>query len=135
ALDAAQEEAHKLQRNYVGTEHLLLGLISEEKGLAALILQKLQVDRETIRSAVEFIIAHSGSRAIPDTVGFTQRSQKVILYAVNEAGKLGETLVGTEHLLLGMLREGEGIAAGVLISLGVSYEKVYAPLARRRRQS
>ncbi|MGH2496927.1 MAG: Clp protease N-terminal domain-containing protein [Ktedonobacteraceae bacterium] len=135
ALDAAQEEAHKLQRNYVGTEHLLLGLISEEKGLAALILQKLQVDRETIRSAVEFIIAHSGSRAIPDTVGFTPRSQKVILYAVNEAGKLGETLVGTEHLLLGMLREGEGIAAGVLISLGVSYEKVYAPLARRRRQS
>jgi len=135
ALDAAYEEAHKLQHDYVGTEHLLLGLISEEKGLASLILQKLNVERANIRSAVEFIIAHSGSRAIPATVGFTPRSQKVILYAVNEASKLGATLVSTEHLLLGMLREGEGIAAGVLISLGVTYEKVVTPLERRRRQS
>jgi ATP-dependent Clp protease ATP-binding subunit ClpA len=133
-LDAAQEEAHKLQQNFVGTEHLLLGLVSEEKGLAAQILQDLQVDRETIRSTVEFIIAHSGSRAIPDVIGFTPRSQKVIRHAVDEAFKLDKTFVGTEHLLLAMLLEGEGIAAGVLISLGVTFEKVYTPLARRRRR-
>jgi ATP-dependent Clp protease ATP-binding subunit ClpA len=143
-LDAAQEEAHKRQQNFVGTEHLLLGLISEEKGLAALILQKLGVDRETIRATVAFIIEHSGSRAIPDVAGFTPRSHRVLRYAVDETHKLGQRvastehlllgLAGTEHLLLGMLREGEGIAAGVLISLGVTYQKAYAPLARWWRQ-
>lgn len=133
-LDAAREEAHKLQQNFVGTEHLLLGLVSEEKGLAAQILQDLSVDRETIRATVEFIIAHSGSRAIPDVIGFTPRSRKVIQHAVDEAFKLDKTFVGTEHLLLAMLLEGEGIAAGVLISLGVTFEKVYIPLAIRRRR-
>jgi len=132
-LDAAQEEAHKLQQNFVGTEHLLLGLVSEEKGLAAQILQDLQVDRETIRMTVEFVIEHSGSRAIPDVIGFTPRSRKVIRHAVDEAFKLDKTFVGTEHLLLAILLEGEGIAAGVLISLGVTFEKVYIPLARRWR--
>jgi len=132
-LDAAQEEAHKLQQNFVGTEHLLLGLVNEEKGLAAQILQDLQVDRETIRMTVKFVIEHSGSRAIPDVIGFTPRSRKVIRHAVDEAFKLDKTFVGTEHLLLAMLLEGEGIAAGVLISLGVTFEKVYIPLARRRR--
>ncbi len=134
-LDAAQEEAHKLQQNFVGTEHLLLGLVSEEKGLAAQILQDLQVDRETIRMTVKFVIEHSGSRAIPDVIGFTPRSRKVIRHAVDEAFKLDKTFVGTEHLLLAMLLEGEGIAAGVLISLGVTFEKVYIPLARRLRRS
>jgi len=134
-LDAAQEEAHKLQQNFVGTEHLLLGLVSEEKGLAAQILQDLQVDRETIRMTVKFVIEHSGSRAIPDVIGFTPRSRKVIRHAVDEAFKLDKTFVGTEHLLLAMLLEGEGIAAGVLISLGVTFEKVYIPLARRSRRS
>jgi ATP-dependent Clp protease ATP-binding subunit ClpA len=134
ALDAAKEEAHKLQHNYVGTEHLLLGLISEEKGLASQILQDIQVDRETIRGLIDFIIAHSESRIVPNVVGFTPRSRKVIQHAVNEAYKLNQTLVvGTEHLLLAMLLEGEGIAAGVLISLGVTFEKVYIPLARRQR--
>ncbi len=131
-LDAAHEEAHKLQQKFVGTEHLLLGLVREKKGLAALILQKLGVERETIRATVEFVIEHSGSRAIPDVIGFTPRSRKVIQHAVDEAYKLDQTLVGTEHLLLAMLLEGEGIAAGVLISLGVTFEKVYGTLARRR---
>jgi len=134
-LDAAQEEAQRLQVSYVGTEHLLLGLVSEEKGLAAQILQDLQVDRETIRMTVEFVIEHSGSRAIPDVIGFTPRSRKVIRHAVDEAFKLDKTFAGTEHLLLAMLLEGEGIAAGVLISLGVTFEKVYIPLARRSRRS
>ena len=132
-LDAALEEAHRLQVSYVGTEHLLLGLLSEEKGLASLLLRQLQVDRETIRMTVEFVIEHSGSRAIPDVIGFTPRSRKVIRHAVDEAFKLDKTFVGTEHLLLALLLEGEGIAAGVLISLGVTFEKVYMPLARRRR--
>ena len=134
-LDAAQEEAQRQQVSYVGTEHLLLGLVSEEKGLAAQILQDLQVDRETIRMTVKFVIEHSGSRAIPDVIGFTPRSRKVIRHAVDEAFKLDKTFVGTEHLLLAILLEGEGIAAGVLISLGVTFEKVYIPLARRSRRS
>jgi ATP-dependent Clp protease ATP-binding subunit ClpA len=132
-LDTALEEAHRLQVSYVGTEHLLLGLVSEEKGLASLLLQQLKVDRETIRMTVEFVIEHSGSRAIPDVIGFTPRSRKVIRHAVDEAFKLDKTFIGTEHLLLAMLLEGEGIAAGVLISLGVTIEKVYIPLARRWR--
>jgi ATP-dependent Clp protease ATP-binding subunit ClpA len=131
-LDAAQEEANKLQQKFVGTEHLLLGLISEEKGLASLLFQKLDVERATIRATVEFVIAHSGSRAIPDTIGFTPRFRKVIQHAIDETHKLDKTFVGTEHLLLAMLREGEGVAAGVLISLGVTFGKVYTPLARRR---
>ena len=133
-LDAAREEASNSQQKFIGTEHLLLGLIREEKGPASLLFQKLGVDREAIRATVEFVIAHSGSRAIPDGTGFTPRSRNVIQYAVNEAYKLNHTLVGTEHLLLAMLREGEGIAAGVLISLGLTFPKVYTALAGRRGQ-
>lgn len=143
-LDAAYEEANQRQQKFVGTELLLLGLVREEKGPASLLFQKLGVEREAIRATVEFVIAHSGSRAIPDVTGFTPRSREVILHAVDETNKLGQRvagtehlllgLTGTEHLLLGMLREGEGIAAGVLISLGVTYQKVYAPLARWCRQ-
>ncbi|HEU0000511.1 MAG TPA: Clp protease N-terminal domain-containing protein [Ktedonobacteraceae bacterium] len=134
-LEAAEEEAHKRQQTFIGTEHLLLGLVREGKGLASLLFQKLGVDRETIRATVEFVIMHSSSRAIPDVTGFTPRSRKVIQHAVDEVYKLDHTLVSTEHLLLGMLREGEGIAAGVLISLGVTYEKIVTPLERRRRRS
>ena len=131
-LDAAEEEAHNRQQKFIGTEHLLLGLVSEEKGLASLLFQKMGVGRETIRATVEFVIANSGSRAIPDVTGFTPRSLRVIRHAVNEAYKLDATLVGTEHLLLAMLLEGEGIAAGVLISLGVNFKKVYSALADGR---
>ena len=133
-LSLAQEEAQRFQHNYIGTEHLLLGLIREEKGLAALILQKLGVERDTIRATVEFVIAHSGSRSIPDMTGFTPRSRKVIRHAVDEAYKLDHALVGIEHLLLALSGEGEGIAAGVLISHGVTFEKVYPALASRREQ-
>jgi ATP-dependent Clp protease ATP-binding subunit ClpA len=131
-LEAAEEEAHKRQQTFIGTEHLLLGLVREEKGLASLLFQKLGVERGTIRDTVEFVIAHSGSRAIPDVTGFTPRSRQVIRYAVDEAHNLNQVLVSVEHLLLAMLREGQGIAAGVLISLGVTFEKVYATLANRR---
>src|SRR5690242_18797318 len=117
-LEAAEEEAHKRQQKFIGTEHLLLGLVHEEKGIASLLFQKLGVDRETIRATVEFVIAISGSRVFPNVTGFTLRSRKVIQYAVDEAYKLDATMVGTEHLLLAMLLEGEGIAAGVLISHG-----------------
>ena len=133
-IELAVDEARRLSHHYIGTEHLLLGLIREEKGIASLLLQKLDVDREAIRTTVEFVIAHSGSRAIPDVTGFTPRSHKVIRYAIDEAYKPGYTLVGTEHLLLALLREGEGIAAGVLISLGLTFQKVYALLASRRGQ-
>jgi ATP-dependent Clp protease ATP-binding subunit ClpA len=134
-LDAAQEEAHKRQQTFIGTEHLLLGLVREEKGLASLLFQKLGVERETIRETVEFVIAHSGSRALPDATGFTPRTLTVLRHAVDEAYKLDSTPIGTEHLLLALLLEGQGIAAGVLISLGVTFQKVYAALARRRGRS
>ncbi len=134
-LESAEEEAHKRQQKFVGTEHLLLGLVREEKGLASLLFQKLGVDRETIRATVEFVITNSGSRVIPEVTGFIPRSRKVIRYAVDEAYKLNHTLVGTEHLLLAMLLEGEGIAAGVLISLGMNFKKVYTALASRRKDS
>ena len=133
-LNATREEARRLQNSYIGTEHLLLGLISEEKGLAAKIVQ-MTVELETIRSVLEFIIAHGGSRVVPDETGFTLRSRKVIQLAADEARKLGDPLVGAEHLLLGILREGEGIAAGVLISLGVRLQRVQTIVWRNQRQT
>lgn len=133
-LDAAQEEANNRQQTFIDTEHLLLGLIREEKGLAALLFQKLGIDREAIRATVEFVIVQSGSRAVPDVAGYTPLSRHILRRAINEAYSLGQTLVGPEHLLLALLREGEGIAAGVLISLGLTYRKVYEALAGRRGQ-
>jgi ATP-dependent Clp protease ATP-binding subunit ClpC len=133
-LNAAREEASNRQQKFIGPEHILLGLIREEKGLAALLLQKLNVDHEAIRATVDFVITHSGSRVIPDVTGFTPHSRRVIQIANNEALSQGQALVGPEHLLLALLREGEGIAAGVLISLGLTYQKVYTALTGRRGQ-
>jgi hypothetical protein len=122
-LTLAQEEATRCNHSYIGTEHLLLGLVREGEGVAAQVLRSLGVELNRVRSAVEFIIGR-GDRMIVGEVGLTPRAKKVIELAVDEARRLGHRYIGTEHLLLGLVREGEGIAAGVLESQGVNLEKV-----------
>jgi Clp amino terminal domain, pathogenicity island component len=122
-LTYAQEEAKSFNHNYIGTEHLLLGLIREGGGVAAKVLRSLGVELDKVRSQVEFIIGR-GDRMIAGEIGLTPRSKKVIELAVDEARRLGHHYIGTEHLLLGLVREGEGIAASVLESLGVNLERV-----------
>src|SRR5439155_779975 len=113
----------RFQHNYIGTEHLLLGLVREGEGVAAKVLSNLGVELNKVRSAVEFIIGR-GDRIVLGEIGLTPRAKKVIELAVDEARRLNHHYIGTEHLLLGLVREGEGIAAGVLESLGVNLEKV-----------
>jgi len=122
-LTLAQEEAQRFNHNYIGTEHLLLGLVREGDGVAARVLSNMGVQLPKVRSAVEFIIGR-GEGAVQSDIGLTPRAKKVIELAVDEARRLNHHYIGTEHLLLGLVREGEGIAAGVLESLGVNLEKV-----------
>src|SRR5436853_1475817 len=122
-LSLAQEEAQRFQHNYIGTEHLLLGLVREGEGVAAKVLNSLGVDLQKVRSSVEFNIGR-GDRIVLGEIGLTPRAKKVIELAVDEARRLNHHYIGTEHLLLGLVREGQGIAAGVLESLGVNLEKV-----------
>jgi ATP-dependent Clp protease ATP-binding subunit ClpC len=107
---------------YVGTEHLLLGLVRQEGNGATKTLEELGVELNRVRSALEFIISHSERMMVREN-GLTRGARKVIELAIDEAQHLGHTSVGTEHLLLGLVREVEGIAAGVLASLGVNLEK------------
>jgi len=127
-LTLAQEEALRFNHNYIGTEHLLLGLVREDKGIAAGVLANLGVELLRVRSAVEFIMGR-GDRAVMGEIGLTPRAKVVIEMTVDEARRLGHHYIGTEHLLLGMVREGEGIAAGVLESLGVTLHKARAEVA------
>ena len=122
-LSLAQEEAQRFNHNYIGTEHILLGLVREPEGVAARVLSNLNVELVKARSAVEFIIGR-GERPTSGEIGLTPRAKKVIELAVDEARRLNHHYIGTEHLLIGLMREGEGVAAGVLESLGVSLEKV-----------
>ncbi|MSQ24959.1 MAG: ATP-dependent Clp protease ATP-binding subunit [Dehalococcoidia bacterium] len=122
-LSLAQEEAQRFNHNYIGTEHILLGLVRETEGVAARVLSNLGVELNKVRSAVEFIIGR-GEKAAPGEIGLTPRAKKVIELAVDEARRLNHSYIGTEHLLIGLMREGEGVAAGVLESLGVNLEKI-----------
>src|SRR5918999_1183660 len=128
-LQLAQEEAQRFNHNYIGTEHLLLGLVREGEGVAAKVLANLGVELNKVRSAVEFIIGR-GDRSITGDIGLTPRAKKVIELSVDEARRLHHSYIGTEHLLLGLVREGEGIAAGVLESLGVSLAGVRREVVR-----
>jgi ATP-dependent Clp protease ATP-binding subunit ClpA len=121
-LSLAHEEAQRFQHNYIGTEHLLLGLVREGEGVAAKVLLQLGVELNKVRSSVEYIIGR-GDRIVLGQIGLTPRAKKVIELTVDEARRLNHHYIGTEHLLLGLLREGEGIAAGVLESLGVRLEQ------------
>jgi ATP-dependent Clp protease ATP-binding subunit ClpA len=113
----AQEEARMLNHNYIGTEHLLLGLVHEGEGVAAKVLESLGISLRAVRQQVEEIIGQ-GQQAPGGHIPFTPRAKKVIELAQREANDLGHNYVGTEHLLLGLVREGEGVAAQVLVKLG-----------------
>jgi diadenosine tetraphosphate (Ap4A) HIT family hydrolase len=123
-LALAQDEAIRFNHNYIGTEHLLLGLIREGEGVAARVLNNLGVELSKARTAVEFIISRGDSTTSPSEITLSPRVKKVIEFAIDESKKLGHSNVGTEHLLLGIVREGEGIASGILESLGVTLERV-----------
>jgi hypothetical protein len=126
----AQEEAQRFNHNYIGTEHLLLGLLHDPDSLATKVLGDMGVESERVRSAVEHIIGR-GDRIVLGEIGLTPRAKKVIELAVDEARRLNHHYIGTEHLLLGLVREGEGIAAGVLESLGVTLERARDATQRR----
>jgi len=128
-LSLAQEEAQRFNHTYIGTEHILLGLVRETDGVAAKVLSNLGVELTKVRSAVEFIIGR-GERTSPSEIGLTPRAKKVIELAVDEARRLNHHYIGTEHLLIGLMREGEGVAAGVLESLGVNLDKVRGETSR-----
>jgi ATP-dependent Clp protease ATP-binding subunit ClpC len=120
----AQDEARRLNYDYVGTEHLLLGLIREGEGIAAKALQSLGIQLEQVRAEVEKMIG-KGSASTRGEIGFTPRAKKVMVeLAIEEARLLGHNYVGTEHILLGLIREGEGVAAQVLQNLGAELERV-----------
>ena len=121
-LTSAQEEAQNLNHNYIGTEHILLGLIREEEGVAAKVLTNLGISLTKVRSAVEFIIGR-GEKASTGEIGLTPRAKRVIELAIDEARHLSHNYIGTEHILLGLLHEGEGVAAGVLDSFGLTIEQ------------
>ena len=127
-LTFAQGEAQRFGHNYIGTEHILLGLLRVEDGVAAQVLRDMDVEVAKVRTAVEFIIGR-GDRPMLEA-GLTPRGKRVIELAITEARNLGSGYLGTEHLLLGLVREGEGIAAGVLESLGVDLEKVRSEVTR-----
>jgi ATP-dependent Clp protease ATP-binding subunit ClpA len=129
AITLAQEEAQRFNHNYIGTEHILLGLVREGDGVAGQVLQDMGIELTKIRRAVEFIIGR-GERQVMGEIGLTPRAKKVIELAVDEARRLGHHYIGTEHLLLGLILEGEGIAAGVLESLGISLERVRTQVIR-----
>jgi ATP-dependent Clp protease ATP-binding subunit ClpC len=119
----AQDEARLLNHNYLGTEHLLLGLISEGEGIAAKALESLGISAEAVRAQVEDIIG-AGTTPTPGMPPFTPRAKKVIELAFREALQLGHNYIGTEHILLGLIREGEGVAAQVLQKLGADLGRV-----------
>jgi Clp amino terminal domain, pathogenicity island component/ClpX C4-type zinc finger len=119
----AQEEARLLDHNYIGTEHILLGLIHEGDGVAAKALESLDISLDDVRAEVEEIIGR-GSEMPSGHIPFTPRAKKVLELALREALQLGHNYIGTEHVLLGLIREGEGVAAQVLVKLGADLSRV-----------
>jgi len=119
----AQEEARMLSHNYIGTEHILLGLIHEGEGVAAKALESLGISLEAVRAQVEEIIGQ-GQQAPSGHIPFTPRAKKVLELSLREALQLGHNYIGTEHILLGLIREGEGVAAQVLVKLGADLNRV-----------
>ncbi|HKJ56197.1 MAG TPA: Clp protease N-terminal domain-containing protein, partial [Nitriliruptoraceae bacterium] len=119
----AQEEARLLNHNYIGTEHILLGLIHEGEGVAAKALESLNISLESVREQVTEIIG-KGQTAPAGHIPFTPRAKKVLELSLREALQLGHNYIGTEHILLGLIREGEGVAAQVLQKLGADLNRV-----------
>jgi len=119
----AQEEARHLNHNYIGTEHILLGLIHEGEGVAAQALETLDISLEAVRGEVTEIVGR-GAEQPSGHIPFTPRAKKVLELSLREALGLGHNYIGTEHILLGLIREGQGVAAQVLVKLGASHDRV-----------
>ena len=126
-LTYAQDEAQRFNHNYIGTEHILLGLVREGDSTAARVLESMGVELVKVRTAVEFLIGH-GDLPVVGEVGLTPHGKRVIELAIDEARRLDHHYLGTEHLLLGLVRVDEGLAAGVLESVGVTLERARAQI-------
>ena len=120
----AKEEAKRFNHDYIGTEHLLLGLIREGEGVAAAVLMSLGLDPSKIRTEVERLVQPNPSGSVSGDIPFTPKAKKAIELAMEEARQLGHNYIGTEHLLLGLIKEGEGVASEVLLNLGLDADKV-----------
>jgi ATP-dependent Clp protease ATP-binding subunit ClpC len=125
----AQDEARLLRHGYIGTEHLLLGLLREEDGIAARVLAELGVELHAVRSQVSQIVG-LGEGATTGQIPFTPRAKKVLELSLREARRLGHEYIGTEHVLLGLARENEGVAVGLLVKLGIDAETIREAVGR-----
>src|SRR5262245_2945270 len=123
-MNLAKQEAQRLNHEYIGTEHILLGLVQEGSGVAANVLRNMNIDVKKIRTEIEKIVKGSPTMVTMGNLPFTPRAKKVLELALEEASQLGHNYIGTEHLLLGLIKENEGIAARVLLNLGVKLEDV-----------
>src|SRR5262245_10026140 len=123
-MNLAKQEAQRLNHEYTGTEHILLGLVQEGSGVAANVLRNMNIDLKKIRTEIEKIVKGSPTMVTMGNLPFTPRAKKVLELALEEASQLGHNYIGTEHLLLGLIKENEGIAARVLLNLGVKLEDV-----------
>jgi len=133
-LTRAQGEAQRLGHNYIDTEHILLGIAGEESGVAAKVLSNLGVSPSKIQAAVEFVIGKGERRATSEEVDLARRAKRAIEFAVDEARRLNSSYISVEHLLLGLLRENEGVAFSVLESLGITLERTREEVIRVGRQ-
>ena len=120
----AKEEAKRFNHDYIGTEHILLGLVREGEGVAAAVLASFGLSPDKIRLEVEKLVQPGPTTVVSGDLPFTPKAKKVIELAMEEARALGHNYIGTEHLLLGLIREGEGVASQVLMNLGLELEKV-----------
>src|SRR4051794_38617412 len=125
----AQDEARALKHNYIGTEHILLGLLREEEGLAARVLESLDITVQEVRAQVARILGQ-GDEAVTDQIPFTKHAINVLNLAQREAVALGHNYIGTEHILLGLVRENEGVAARILLDFDADGEKVRGEIIR-----
>ena len=123
-MNLARQEAQRFNHEYLGTEHILLGLVQEGSGVAANVLRNMNIDLAKIRTEVEKLVKTGPSMVTMGQLPFTPRAKKVLELSMEEAGNLGHNYIGTEHLLLGLIKENEGIAAKVLTNLGVKLEDV-----------
>jgi ATP-dependent Clp protease ATP-binding subunit ClpC len=129
-ITLAQQEARGLAHNYIGTEHLLLGLLREREGLAAQVLESLDVDIGPVRDAVRRIVG-PGEEAVPGQIPFTPRTKKVLELALREALTLNHNYIGTEHILLGLVGENEGVGARILAEAGLEPERIRNAVIRK----
>ncbi|HOG23356.1 MAG: Negative regulator of genetic competence ClpC/MecB [Candidatus Omnitrophica bacterium ADurb.Bin292] len=126
----AKEEAKRFNHDYIGTEHILLGLIKEGESVAAAVLQNLGLSLDTIRLEIEKLVQFGPSTVVSGDIPFTPKAKKVIELALDEARRLGHNYIGTEHLLLGLIKEGEGVASHVLMNIGLDLNKVRAEVIK-----